>query len=254
MADPERPPIFIVGSARSGTSLVRLILDSHPDISCGPETQFLPALERIFTTDWRRLRGYGEDEEAWRHRIAAFFASIHGDYAARRGKARWAEKTPQYAEHLDFVDKLFPECQVIHVLRDPRDVVVSHRLRWGYMRAVWSIQRWRTLVTAARAWGAAAPAGRYMELRYEALVKAPEETLRPVFEFLGEPWDPTVLEYEDHPHDRGPEQRPRAVREQTGEQAQIYTSRVGAARRELDPILRSALWLRNRRLMRTLGY
>lgn len=53
-ADPASP-IFIVGCQRSGTTMLRLILDSHPRISCGPETRFLEDMERIVGADWKRL-------------------------------------------------------------------------------------------------------------------------------------------------------------------------------------------------------
>jgi hypothetical protein len=83
-------PIFIVGCQRSGTTMLRLILDSHSRISCGPETRFLEDMERIVGSDWKRLSQYGFPREEWLRRIAGFFGGIQHDYAVSRGKQRWA--------------------------------------------------------------------------------------------------------------------------------------------------------------------
>jgi hypothetical protein len=98
-------PIFLVGCQRSGTTMLRLVLDSHSRISCGPETRFLPELRRIVDEqrDWPRLARFGFPREDWLRRIGDFFGGVHADYAAGRGKARWADKTPLYALSLDFV-------------------------------------------------------------------------------------------------------------------------------------------------------
>src|ERR687887_297180 len=86
-ASAPQGPIFIVGCHRSGTTLLRLVLDSHPDVSCGPETRFLTELLAI-TGDkqWPHLQQYGLPRAWWQQRIAEFFGSVHGEYARRRGK------------------------------------------------------------------------------------------------------------------------------------------------------------------------
>ena len=80
-------PIFVVGCQRSGTTMLRLILDSHPRISCGPETRFLEDMERIVGADWNRLSQYGFPREEWLRRIAGFFGGIQQDYAHALEKA-----------------------------------------------------------------------------------------------------------------------------------------------------------------------
>ena len=179
MANAADRPIFIVGCQRSGTTLLRLILDAHPNLSCGPETRFLEDLARI-TGDgnWPRMRLFGFPKEYWHERIAALFDEFQGDYARARGKARWADKTPRYALCIDYLDRLFPTCQVVHVIRDGRDVVASHRHRWGYLSALKAVKKWPWYVHAARAAGARLAAqGRYHEVRYEELVSDPEAAL-----------------------------------------------------------------------------
>src|SRR5690242_14420656 len=79
-------PIFVVGCQRSGTTMLRLMLDSHSQISCGPETRFLEDLERIVGADWKRLSQFGYSQEEWLRRIRSFFEGIQSDYARSRGR------------------------------------------------------------------------------------------------------------------------------------------------------------------------
>ena len=256
MVDSAHPPIFIVGCHSSGTTPLRLILDSHPNISCGPETRFLTDFAHLTRESWGPLSMYGFPKEYWHEKVAQFFDSFKTDYATSRGKARWADKTPRYAMSLDYIVELFPTCQIVHVIRDGRDVVVSHRHRRGYLAAVRAIEKWRRYIEAARAVGNGLPAGRYHEVRYEQLVNDTEKTLRDVLDFLGEPWDPAVLEYDKQPHDLGARYAAFSSLRRTtaNEHTAIYRSRVGAHRREFDPLLRTLFHLRSGGLLKELGY
>ncbi|HET6534205.1 MAG TPA: sulfotransferase [Actinoplanes sp.] len=249
-------PIFLVGCQRSGTTMLRLVLDSHSRISCGPETRFLPDLRRIVHADWERLARFGFPREDWLRRIAEFFGGVHADYAAGRGKARWADKTPLYALSVDFVAEVFPDAQIVHVIRDGRDVVVSHRKRFGYWSAVKCVVKWPRYIRAARASGARLPSAQYHEVRYEAAVADPDKTLRSLFEFLGEPWEEGVLEYAGRAHDVADKYTVEADqrRAAAGTGAAIYASRVGTHRRELDPFLRLLMRIFAGRMLRELGY
>ncbi|MEJ3745114.1 sulfotransferase [Actinomycetes bacterium KLBMP 9797] len=253
---PADAPIFLVGCERSGTTMLRLVLDSHSRVSCGPETRFLPDLERVVGRDWERLARFGFERDDWLRRIADFFGGIHADYARKRGKARWADKTPRYAMALPFIAEVFPDAQIVHVIRDGRDVVVSHRKRFGYWSAVKCVVKWPRVIRAARAAAQSLPAERYHELRYEEAVREPEKTLRALFEFLGEPWEPGVLEYTTKQHDVADKYTVEADRRRAAARtdAPIYGSRVGTYRRELDPLLRLLMWAFSRRMLRDLGY
>ncbi len=255
MVEGSAPPIFIVGCQRSGTTLLRLMLDSHRRISCGPETRFLADLEPITGSNWKRMQLYGMAQEEWHRRIAAFFDGIQSDYARARGKQRWADKTPMYARYVGFLDDLFPTCQVIHVIRDGRDVVASHRKRWGNQSAARAAAKWPRYIAAARTAGAALPASRYREVPYEDLVGRTEATLRGLFEWLGEEWDPAVLEYDRQQHDV-PERYRVMTAERRVEAANepVYQSRVGAHRQELSLPLRVAVRILAGRTLRELGY
>jgi hypothetical protein len=259
LATPLAPdaPIFVIGCGRSGTTLLRMILDSHPRISCGEETKFLIDLESIVTRYWSLLSTYGLDRAYWIEHIRRLYLDFQSVYLERRGKARWADKTPTYTPHLAFIDELFPTAQYVHLVRDGHDVVASHRERWGWRagaRAANSI--WVSYVRAARAFGAQLPAGRFHELKYEDLVTSPEATARALFAFLGEPWDPAVLQYQDRSHDTTERHAKftEARRAESGEHQTIYRSRVGAGKRSLDPALHRLLHLRADALLTELGY
>jgi len=248
------PPIFIVGSPRSGTSLLRLILDSHPAIACGPETHVLADLDESLGRHWDRLARYGAEREHWHDAYREAFARLKADYAARRGKARWADKTPAYAQHLQFVTALFPDAQVIHVIRDARHVTASALARWGWRRAWAMPQMWRESVEKAREFGRDADPGRYREVRFEQLVGATEDTLRRVFEWLGEDWDPCVLDYDRFDHDGTGRNRivSTAARERSG--TAIDPSRARSESRSLDLLLRARIERVAGPLNRELGY
>lgn len=249
-------PIFVVGCQRSGTTMLRLILDSHPRISCGPETRFLEDMERIVGADWNRLSQYGFPREEWLRRIAGFFGGIQQDYAHSRGKQRWADKSPRYAMKLSFIMELFPDAQIVHVIRDGRDVAVSHRKRFGYWSCVKSAVKWPRYIAQATTAGRALPPGQYHELRYEELVSDQESTLRSLLDFLGEEWEPSILDFDKHTHDV-PDRyhaQARSRRADEGTSAAVYTSRVGSYRKELDPVMRLLFRLTARRELKQLGY
>lgn len=255
-AVPPVAPIFVVGCQRSGTTMLRLILDSHPRISCGPETRFLEDMERIVGSDWKRLSQYGFPREEWLHRIAAFFGGIQTDYAHSRGKERWADKSPRYAMKLPFLMELFPDAQVVHVIRDGRDVAVSHRKRFGYWSSVKSAVKWPRYIREARAAARQLPESQYHELRYEELVSDQEATLRRLMDFLGEEWDPALLEFDKHSHDVPARYHAQASsrRADEGTSSAVYASRVGSFRRELDPAVRLLFRVTSHRLLKQLGY
>ncbi len=245
-------PIFVVGCQRSGTTLLRLMLDSHPRISCGPETKFL----FDFADLAERTRLYGLPDEYWNRKIADFFDSFQTDYARARGKVRWAAKTPRYALLLDFIDDLFPTCQIVHVIRDGRDVVASHRHRWGYASGLKAVVKWPRYIHTVRRFAETLPAQRYHEVRYEALVTDPEAVMRRLLDFLGEPWDSAVLEHDKAPHDVNEKYAAftSSRREASTGEALVYRSRVGGHKKEMGPLVRALFRFQGTRTLRELGY
>ena len=100
------------------------------------------------------------------------------------------------------------------------------------------------------------PEDRFLELRYEDLVSDPQTQGRRLFEFLGETWDPAVLEFDPREHSATDRYQwfSAQQREAGGDDRTIYRSRVGAGGASLDPVLRTILGRRHGRLLRELGY
>lgn len=249
-------PIFVVGCQRSGTTLLRLMLDSHRNISCGPETRFLADLEKVTGESWPRMSLYGFPREYWLDRFAQLFHDFKMSYAERSDKLRWADKTPLYALHLPFIKELFPNAQIVHVVRDGRDVVASHRSRWGYLSALNATDKWQRYIRLAQSFAVTLPGDSYLEVRYERLVNDTEATLRSMLDFLDEPWDDGVLHHGEKPHDVMERYHDFTTerRSQHGEPHAVYTASIGSHRKEVDPLLRLVFRLRSGRVLKELGY
>ena len=206
-------PIFIGGLYRSGTTLMRQILNSHPHIACGPESLLFRdnELERIYTylrTIWARGLdpSYAFDPRTVDQVMAGLIHSVVLPYCQKQGKPRWANKTPETILFIDTLLALFPAAQFIHMIRDPRDAFCSVREkycsegekaakytpRWATKTPELTAAEWCRQINCGLAWRERPD--RYREVRYEELVTQPEATLRPLFAFLGEPWAASVLE------------------------------------------------------------
>jgi len=214
--------VIVLGVRRSGTTLLRVMLDRHPVLAVPDESYFVPQLARrhrapvdpaSFVDDLRRLPtlvewGLTPDAVAERLRpglttgeaIAAVFAA----YAAARDKPRWGDKTPLYMQHLPLLERLFPDAVYVHLIRDGRDAALSFlSVPPGIMTAGWGHPRdaagfacqWATEVRAARALGERVGRGRCLDVRYEALVADPDMELRRVCGFAGLEYDAGMLGY-----------------------------------------------------------
>ena len=215
-------PLFIVGMPRSGTKLLRGMLNRHPRIAIPDiETEFLPWLDRHFEDfgelaeperfeafyramsrrsyfEWRRVQGRPVDARRWRCACAElspaglFEALVREDVQAPRGSGRiWGDKSPSYIDDMPLLKRLYPAAKVVHIVRDVRDYCLSIHKAWGkdMLRAA---QRWADSVRQARADGAALR-GDYLELRYEDLLADPQAELRRVCAFLGVEFEPAML-------------------------------------------------------------
>ncbi|MFN8623942.1 MAG: sulfotransferase [Chloroflexota bacterium] len=194
--------VIIGGSPRSGTTLLRRTFDRHPGMCCGPESNVLLPFKVAIGP---LAAGYGIPADELRAMLAAspsqgaFVDAFAARYAEMRGRARWAEKTPMNIRHLDWIMARWPEARIIHVLRDGRDVVCSMRehpdRRW--VDGAWvKVPNTKSIEEHAKRWVADTATGmrwrgdpRYLEVRYEDLVRTPEETLARVLGFLGEPYE-----------------------------------------------------------------
>jgi hypothetical protein len=211
-------PVVVLGVSRSGTTLLKAMLDAHSRLSIPSESYFIPQLwdrhgahprRDAFVEDLKRLakiREWGVDPEQVRRRLPerpAFpeaVQAIYRVYAEGRGKPRFGDKTPLYMQHLDVLERAFPDARYVHIVRDGRDAALSllsmtRRPRFNLTRprGVGDFAcAWRREIRAARRFGRSRP---YLELRYEELVAEPEERLREVAAFLGLEYEPGMLEY-----------------------------------------------------------
>ena len=115
-------------------------------------------------------------------------------WTARQGKKRWGEKTPQHALCWREIREGFPNMQVVHVVRDGRDVALSYRAAHFGPKHVYALaHRWVAYLAAAEQARDALGEASFLEVGYERLLRAPEEELRRVCAFLGESFDPAML-------------------------------------------------------------
>ena len=126
--------------------------------------------------------------------------AIMRSWAAGQGKARWGEKTPQHTLWWRTIRAGFPDLQVIHLVRDGRDVALSYRAApFGPTHVYHLARRWvHYLGTAAEA-GAALGADAFLTVRYEDLLEHPDAELRRVCGFLGESFAPEMLSFHREP-------------------------------------------------------
>jgi hypothetical protein len=198
-----RKPIFIGGMLKSGTSLLRDILARHSTIAWGLETRWFdwdwkrrlqPEMQQTFASLARSFDNVVDDTRVLARYLGApevFLMIVMEELALREGKSRWVEITPGNVAHIDRIWRAFPEAQIVHVIRDPRDVFASMVKAKTSDSADEFADRWvATVGESERLLRALNPLPRnYLTIRYEHLVGAPEATMRRVLDFLGEPWE-----------------------------------------------------------------
>lgn len=216
---PGGPPVFLLGFPRSGTTLLRVFLDAHPDLAIPFESFVLidfakraPRYGNLATgTDRRRLVEDllgSKGIRSWNPRVepedfdldrcgtyAAIVEQLFAAYARRCGKPRWGDKTPSYTRDFHVLYELFPQAKFLHLIRDGRDAAVSLvRQQWGPGDYLTALSQWNEVVTWSRKMGRMLPRGQYLEVRFEDLTADPEAVLRQIAAFLELPYDPRMLE------------------------------------------------------------
>lgn len=217
------PAPFIVGVPRSGTTLLRLQLDAHPELALPAETAFGEVARRFegsaVTRDelldaltsmptWadlamsrEELAGLLAEVEDWD--LSSGLRAFYRGYAAARGKTRYGDKTPMHATDIDVLSRVLPEARFIHIIRDGRDVAASLRglpFAPGDGGIVAIAALWRDTIWRARR--AAADLRHYTEVRYETLVTEPERVLRELCDFLELEFAPEMLLAHERAHER----------------------------------------------------
>ncbi|MGB3097759.1 MAG: sulfotransferase [Solirubrobacterales bacterium] len=230
------PPVpFIVGVTRSGTTLLRLMLDAHPELAIPPETHFVPQLIKTtkkggvsceeahgVVTGHRQWGDFNLDSGELLRRYCALdridpestVRTFFELYAEREGKPRWGDKTPNYVKRMRQIQRTIPEARFIHMIRDGRDAALSRfkRLLKEPPPMDTVAERWVKKIERARADGE--HLDHYLEVQYENLVRDTESELIRVSEFLELPWDPAILRY----YERAEERLAEMVRDLPGEE------------------------------------
>jgi hypothetical protein len=228
-ADPVRPPVpFVVGAPRSGTTMLRLMLDAHPDLAIPPETYFITKAAKRWNrprkafrrrdpvevyletvTEHKRWPDFHLDADAFRERVRETRPEDLGDavrafyemYAEKVGKPRWGDKTPFYVRKMEVIEEVLPEARFIHLVRDGRAVALSIKDLWfGPDTIPECAEFWVARIDEARE--KAGQVDHYIEVRYEDLVRDPEPELRRIAEFVELPWDERMVRYYEHVDER----------------------------------------------------
>jgi protein-tyrosine sulfotransferase len=215
MDESEQELALIVGAARSGTTLLRFILDAHPEIGCPAEVG-IPSLIQALGRVWWTIDGGEQDGKSLANLPAVAKAAIRAatlapmsHYGTRWGKRLYCDKSLDSVHHLGDVHELFPKARYVLLFRHMMDTIASGLeaspfgfRAYGYLPFV---QRspdnlvaalanyWLAHVDAALEWEKEHPE-LCRRLRYEDLVHAPDESAAAVFEFLGVANDSSVLE------------------------------------------------------------
>ena len=215
----KKPGIVVIGAPRSGTTLLRRILDAHPNIACPPETYLLSAAARFLHEETfaqglhigvvAGLGFAGFDEDEVLARLRQFVFGFFEDHAAKQGKGRWAEKTAFDVFHLDAIRRVGGgHVRFLCIHRHGLDVACSLAelvdKTGGYVQELHDyLRRYpQPLEAFSRAWVDLSTRVAdmvdddelAMGMRYEDLVADPEATVRRILEFVEEDWDETLLD------------------------------------------------------------
>lgn len=206
-------PIFLTGFARSGTTWVNRLMRDYFGAGFVNEGQFIVTFGlrlsrygdlrqkenfRRLVTDLRRdeffsilKRNYPvtvdwDDLERGPPSFTAITLGILRQIAMQMGKARIGSKYPVFGRHLDLLNRLFPDCRVVHIIRDGRDCAMSHRhVTWGHQNTYAAAVHWRKYINATRNAARDMP-GRYLEIRYEDLISTPASSMAELEQFVTE--------------------------------------------------------------------
>lgn len=227
--DPCQQPVFVLTAGRSGSTLLRFILDSHPELACPPETNVALACGQLASM-WKTLESALPDHPGKapsralpghiRDPIKEAIDSAYGHYLKGVGKQRWCDKSPDSCWHAGLLAQLYPEAKFICLYRHCMDVVASaiEAYPWGLPRRIGfeyiTQHPGNSVATVSHYWLAQVQQimnfeeenpRRCYRLRYEDLVGEPEQTAESIFSFLGIPPVPGITQSCFRtPHSKGP--------------------------------------------------
>lgn len=227
-------PIFLFGMERSGTTLLSLMVGAHRQIAVPLATtgMWIEFAKRL--KHFNNLASHADvhkliDEVLTHERIAlwdavfdrdsllrdlplgdygAVVARFHGEYARAKGKPFWANIDIATLDSMDLVNSWFPDSLFVHIVRDGRDVALSHQtMPYGAGNIAECARAWCDRTMTNLKMGRILGPQRYLSIRFEDLVLDTEASLRNVCQFLGVSFDPSMLRHGDMVEEKIPEDR-----------------------------------------------
>ena len=211
---------FIVGSARSGTTLLRIMLNAHPQVAVPPESRFITELwhgrdevdvDEFLTElrDHRQFKVWDLPTEDVRRELpegdvsyAQAIEATYKAYAHQRDKNLYGDKTPRYVEHIRFLTEQWPDAKFIHQIRDGRNVALSYAdVPFGPKDVAGAARLWEQRVRDGMRDGRPLGPERYMEIRYEDFVSDIESQSKLICDFLEISFDEAMLDYTERARD-----------------------------------------------------
>jgi len=211
-------PIFVVGMPRSGTKLLRELLNrnsrigiveeesnflpwfikrwGHKPLDASEQKQFYTAIQATNLV-WNQKQHHQRDfpdfsiEPDQAQPLSDLVEKVFRCYGPKKEPFIWGDKTPGYLRHIALLKSQFPSARFVHIIRDPRDLCLSVNNAWKKSRRH-AVQRWFDNVKSARQEGASLGSD-YMEIRYEDLLCNPKEKLSEICAFLGVPFEEEML-------------------------------------------------------------
>ena len=203
-------PIFILSCERSGSTLLRYIVDTHPDITCPPETSLGELCHALYNTTYSLGQG-GLSEEIQRRsraveKVRQSVSALMTEYTTAKGKRLWCDKSPGNLQNVEMLETVFPDAKYICLHRNCMDVVHSclEVSRIGFMAGLVPYVRknpenvvaamvdsWTDRTRKLLAFERANP-GKCFRVTYEAIVLNTVPTLKAMFAFLGVRFDPSL--------------------------------------------------------------
>jgi Sulfotransferase family len=220
--EPATSPFFIVGSGRSGSTMLRMMLAAHSRLTIPPETWYLLALVRRFSIDrplsaeevesaiavitghyrWPDMQLSAQEFRHAVSRLAQPYLRDLAEVVYRRhleaeGKLRWGDKTPTYIQIVPELARLFPSARFIHLVRDGRDVAKSFQATgWSGRWLHAGTREWTAALECHWRWMRSDLRDRILLVRYESLVLEPQATLQEICRFVGEELEPQMLSWD----------------------------------------------------------
>ena len=202
------PFIFVGGFPRSGTTLMRAMLDAHPDIRCGQETRVIPKIllniPKIFNLFSEKEKNRREEAGVTEDLLDSAVAALIGEIIAKHGEPapRLCNKDPLTFRNLSYLARIFPKSKFIFMVRDGRAVVNSIIERKIVIRGVNNhrpeilLRTWNEAIREMNAQCEKLGQARCLRIPYEHLVLFPKESMKIVLEFVDVTWNNAVIHHE----------------------------------------------------------